>query len=217
MELFAGLVAIVFGLLLLTAGYRIFLALLPVIAFLVGLVTGLTLIHEITGEGFLASLLGVAVGIGLGVLFTALALMFWAVGVIIVLAGLGFSIGYALLPAIGIDLPLVSTLIGLAVGIAAGAAAVILRLPRAIIIGLTSLWGSGGMLAGAFTVLGTIGSDDLSFGGIHAVLAESPLWTLVWLVIGAVGMVVQWQTTDDFVLVVPGTDGMPTPRDPRLS
>ena len=217
MELFAGLVAIGFGLLLLTAGYRIFLALLPVIAFLVGLVTGLTLIHEITGEGFLASLLGVAVGIGLGVLFTALALMFWAVGVIIVLAGLGFSIGYALLPAIGIDLPLVSTLIGLAVGIAAGAAAVILRLPRAIIIGLTSLWGSGGMLAGAFTVLGTLGSDDLSFGGIPAVLAASPLWTLVWLVIGAVGMVVQWRTTDDFVLVVPGTDGLPTPRDPRLT
>jgi hypothetical protein len=217
MELFAGLVVIVFGLLLLTVGYRIFLALLPLIAFMVGLFTGMTLVHEITNEGFLTSLLSVAAGVGLAILFAALALLFWALGVIIALAGAGFAVGYALLPALGIDLPLVSILIGLLVGLAAGMAAVILRLPRALIIGLTSLWGAGGILAGAFTVLGTIGSDDLSFGGIHAVLAESPLWTLVWLVISAVGMVVQWQTTDDFVLTIPGTDGLPTPRDPRLS
>lgn len=217
MELFAGLVVIVFGLLLLTAGYRIFLALLPLIAFMVGLFTGMTLVHEITNEGFLTSLLSVAAGVGLAILFAALALMFWALGVIIALAGAGFAVGYALLPAIGVDLPLVSILIGLLVGLAAGMAAVILRLPRALIIGLTSLWGAGGILAGAFTVLGTIGSDDLSFGGIHAVLAESPLWTLVWLVISVVGMVIQWQTTDDFVLTVPGTDGLPTPRDPRLT
>lgn len=217
MELFAGLVVIVFGLLLLTAGYRIFLALLPLIAFMVGLFTGMTLVHEITNEGFITSLLSVAVGVGLAILFAALALMFWALGVIIALAGAGFAVGYALLPAIGVDLPLVSILIGLLVGLAAGMAAVILRLPRALIIGLTSLWGAGGILAGAFTVLGTIGSDDLSFGGIHAVLAESPLWTLVWLVISVVGMVVQWQTTDDFVLTIPGTEGLPTPRDPRLT
>ena len=217
MELFAGLVVVVFGLLLLTAGYRIFLALLPLIAFMVGLFTGMTLVHEITNEGFLTSLLSVAVGVGLAILFAALALMFWAVGVIIALAGAGFAVGYALLPAIGVDLPLVSIAIGVLVGLAAGMAAVILRLPRVLIIGLTSLWGAGGILAGAFTVLGTIGSDDLSFGGIHAVLAESPLWTLVWLVISAVGMVVQWQTTDDFVLTIPGTDGLPTPRDPRLT
>jgi hypothetical protein len=217
MELFAGLVVVVFGLLLLTAGYRIFLALLPLIAFMVGLFTGMTLVHEITNEGFLTSLLSVAVGVGLAILFAALALMFWAVGVIIALAGAGFAVGYALLPAIGVDLPLVSIAIGVLVGLAAGMAAVILRLPRVLIIGLTSLWGAGGILAGAFTVLGTIGSDDLSFGGIHAVLAESPLWTLVWLVISVVGMVVQWQTTDDFVLTIPGTDGLPTPRDPRLT
>ena len=217
MELFAGLVVIVFGLLLLTAGYRIFLALLPLIAFMVGLFTGMTLVHEITNEGFITSLLSVAVGVGLAILFAALALMFWALGVIIALAGAGFAVGYALLPAIGVDLPLVSILIGLLVGLAAGMAAVILRLPRALIISLTSLWGAGGILAGAFTVLGTIGSDDLSFGGIHAVLAESPLWTLVWLVISVVGMVVQWQTTDDFVLTIPGTEGLPTPRDPRLT
>jgi hypothetical protein len=217
MELFAGLVVIVFGLLLLTTGYRIFLALLPLIAFMVGLFTGMTLVHEITNEGFITSLLSVAVGVGLAILFAALALMFWALGVIIALAGAGFAVGYALLPAIGVDLPLVSIGIGLLVGLAAGMAAVILRLPRALIIGLTSLWGAGGILAGAFTVLGTIGSDDLSFGGIHAVLAESPLWTLVWLVISVVGMVVQWQTTDDFVLTIPGTEGLPTPRDPRLT
>jgi hypothetical protein len=217
MELFAGLVVVVFGLLLLTAGYRIFLALLPLIAFMVGLFTGMTLVHEITNEAFLTSLLSVAVGVGLAILFAALALMFWALGVIIALAGAGFAVGYALLPAIGVDLPLVSILIGVVAGLAAGFAAVILRLPRVLIIGLTSLWGAGGILAGAFTVLGTIGSDDLSFGGIHAVLGESPLWTLVWLVISVVGMVVQWQTTDDFVLTIPGSDGLPTPRDPRLT
>ena len=217
MELFAGLVVIVFGLLLLTGGYRIFLGLLPLIAFMVGLFTGMTLVHEITNEGFLTSLLSVAAGVGLAILFAVLALTFWAVGVVIVLAGAGFAVGYALLPAIGVDLPLVSILIGVVAGLAAGFAAVILRLPRALIIGLTSLWGAGGILAGAFTVLGTIGSDDLSFGGIHAVLAESPLWTLVWLVISVVGMVVQWRTTDDFALTIPGTDGLPSPRDPRLS
>src|SRR5688572_21268000 len=148
MELFAGLVVVVFGLLLLTAGYRIFLALLPLIAFMVGLFTGMTLVHEITNEGFLTSLLSVAVGVGLAILFAALALMFWALGVIIALAGAGFAVGYALLPAIGVDLPLVSIAIGLLVGLAAGMAAVILRLPRALIIGLTSLWGAGGILAG---------------------------------------------------------------------
>ncbi len=84
-------------------GYRIFRLLLPLLGFFVGLIVGAQVVASIFGEGFLASIIGIVAGLVVGLLFGALAYVWWWLGVVLVFGGMGYALGAAIFPAIGIE------------------------------------------------------------------------------------------------------------------
>ena len=145
------------------------------------------------------------------------AYFFWSIGVVIALAGAGFVVGYAILPALGLDADIIAALVGLVVAAVVAVAAILFRLPKLLIVFATAIWGAGAVLAGAFVILQIMSTEQLGNGGLDEVLTESPIWIPVWLVIAAAGVIFQLRQADDFVLAPPTPmDEVPNPPDPRL-
>ena len=219
MELITAIFVIAVGLLACFVGFRIFVLLLPLWGFVAGFVVGANAVVYFLGEGFMRGILGIIAGIVLGIVFAGLAVIWWWVGIVIAIAAMGYALGYAILPAIGIDIGLVNVLIGLLFAAAVAIAAVVLRLPRAIIIAVTALWGAGATVGAVLLLLGQVELEALGQGGVSAALSESILWSVVALGLAIVGMVVQFTTSDEVSLmpVAEGEAAAPTrPPDPRV-
>jgi hypothetical protein len=219
MELITAIFVIGVGLLAAFYGFRIFQLLLPLWGFVAGFVVGANVVVAILGTGFMRDVLGIVVGIVVGILFAGLAFLWWWVGVVFVIAAMGYALGYAILPALGIDIGLVNLLVGLAVAVAFAIVAVVLRLPRMIIVAITALWGAAAAVGGVLLLLGQVELEDLGYGGVDAALSESLLWTVVWLALAIVGIVVQIVTTEEVSLLPPGESTAaepPRPPDPRV-
>jgi hypothetical protein len=75
-DLILGLVAIAAGALFCFAGYLAFRLIIPLWGFFAGFAFGAGLISSITGDGFLRTLLGWAVGLGCALVFALLAYLF---------------------------------------------------------------------------------------------------------------------------------------------
>lgn len=202
MDLFAAFIALALGLAVLFLGFRLFLTLLPIMGFFVGFVAGAQFIGVvIDGEGFLQSVLGIVVGLITAVGFAVLALIWWWVGVIIAIGGMGFAIGYGVLGLFGLETELLSFLIGLAVAVLFVIAAVVLRLPRALVVAVTSLWGSAAVLAGIMILLQIIEPEDLGYGALSGVVSDSIFWTIAWIVLALVGVAAQMMMTEEIPLI----------------
>jgi len=207
MDLLAALILIAIGAAALFVGFKLWLVLLPIFGFFVGFVVGAELIATWLGDGFLSNVLGIVVGAAVAVVFAFLAIFWWWLGVILVIAGFGFAIGYGLLPAIGLDADVLSWVIGLTVAAIFVVAAVVLRMPRALVIVVTSLWGSGAVLAGVLVILNQIDVEDLGFGAINQVISESFFWFMAWIALAVVGMAAQAFTSDPISLVPDDASG----------
>ena len=222
-DFFLGLIWILIGAAALLAGYRFFRVLLPIFGFLAGFVIGAQAVATIFNEGFLASLLGILAGIGLGLLLAFISYIWWWLGVIIAVGAMGYAIGYGILPLIGIDLDLVNVLIGLAFGIAVAAVAALFQLPRLLVIFWTSVWGAATAIIGFLMVIGRVSSEDLGYGGIDQYVNHEWFWLAAWVALAAVGVVIQLTTSDEYDIVPPGdstfTGGpsVPPPQDHRVS
>src|SRR6187455_2155417 len=164
MDLLAAIILIAVGAAALFVGFRLWLILLPIFGFFVGFVVGAELISTWLGDGFLQNVLGIVVGAVTAVIFAFLAIFWWWAGVVLV---------YGLLPAIGMDAEVLSWVIGLTIAAIFVVAAVVLRLPRALVIVASSLWGSGAVLAGVLVILNQIAVEDLGFGAVDQVISES--------------------------------------------
>ena len=194
-DLFVALIAVSVGLVAVFFGYRLFRAVLPVFGFVLGAIVGAQAVNLIFGDGFLSTILSIITAVVVGLVFGVLAYAFWALGVILVIGGMGFAIGSALLPAFGLDADVISWVIGAAVALGFAAAAFVLRLPRAIVTVVTALWGAGATLGGVMVLLQIIEPEELGFGGVDAVVSESFLWLLAFIALAVVGAVFQAFTT----------------------
>jgi len=197
MDLFVALIAVAIGLVACFFGYRLFRAVLPVFGFVVGAIVGAQAVFLIFNEGIFATLLSIVAAVVVGIVFGLLAYFWWALGIVLAVGGMGFAIGNALLPALNLDLDIVSWLLGLAVGLGFALAAIVLRLPRVIVIAVTALWGAGATLGGVLIVLQQIEPEELGYGAVDAVVSESFVWLLIYLALAAVGAVWQAMTTSD--------------------
>ena len=196
-DLFVALIAISIGLVAVFFGYRLFRAVLPVFGFVLGAIVGAQAVFLIFNEGIFATILSIVTAVAVGLVFGVLAYFFWALGVILVVGGMGFAIGSALLPAFGLDADVLSWLIGLAVGLGFALAAFVLRLPRAIVVVVTALWGAGATLGGLMVLLQIIEPEELGFGGVDAVVSESFFWLLVFVALAVLGAIFQAFTTSE--------------------
>lgn len=201
MELLVAILAMLVGLAALFAGYRLFRELLPLFGFVVGFFAGAGFIADLLGEGFLQGVLGIVIGLALGLGFALIAHTWWWLGVIIAIGGFGFAIGFGVLPALGIDIAIVNYLVGLAVGMVLAIAAVVLRLPRAIVIVESALWGAAAVVAAFLVLIGQVDVEQLGTGTVEAATDASGLWWLVWLGLAIVGVAAQLATSRDYDLL----------------
>ncbi|HEY7847313.1 MAG TPA: DUF4203 domain-containing protein [Candidatus Limnocylindria bacterium] len=201
MDVFVALVTAAIGLIALFFGYRIFKLLLPLLGFFVGLIVGAQVVASIFGEGFLASVIGVVAGLVVGLLFGALAYVWWWLGVILVFAGMGYALGVSILPAFGLELDLVSVLIGLAVAAVFAIGAIVLRMPKLVVIGVTALWGSGATIAAWLVFIDQLQPDQLGYGAVSAVVAHSTFYLIVYFAVAVIGMAFQLASTREYELM----------------
>lgn len=198
-------IVIVSGLVALFAGFRLFLILLPIWGLIVGFAAGAQVMALILGEGFLGSVLGIVLGIVTGLVFALLSYLWWWIGVIVVVGAAGYALGYAVLPAMGVNADFIAFLIGIGVALVFAFAAVVLRLPRILVIIATSFWGSAAVIAGLLILIGEIQPEDIVNGAVASVVSNSLLWLIVYLVLAVVGALAQFTTTSSIVLE-PGGD-----------
>src|SRR5512137_289667 len=114
----AGMIGILFGLVLCFAGYRFFLILLPIWGFFFGFGFGIQTMQALLGDGSVATITSWVVGFIVALVFAVLAYLFYIAAVALIAGSLGYSAAVGLLMAIGMNMNFIVWLIGIAAGVA---------------------------------------------------------------------------------------------------
>ena len=195
-ELFcATMIALLFGLAITFGGYRLFLVLLPIWGFFFGFGLGAQTLQLLFGYGFLATISSWVVGFIVGALFGVLSYMFYIFGVAILAGSLGYALGVSLMVWIGLPPGFITWLIGIIVGVVLVVITLVFNLQKYMIVVGTSIIGSG-LLIGTL-MLGVVGVGLVRFldNPIQSMLQNSPLWTILFLVLVVAGIIVQLRAT----------------------
>ena len=195
----AGGLLLFLGSLIAFGGYRLFLVLLPIYGFFFGLSFGAHSVQALFGDGFLSTTTSWVVGFFAGLIFALLSYLFWVFAVALVAGSLGYALVAGFFSLFGADLDVLVWILGVAVGIAFGIAAVVLNLQKAIVIVATAL-------LGAYTIVGTFlflfepdaTPASLAEGGAKMIMDDHPLWFLIFAVVAAVGMIFQFQVNRSY-------------------
>jgi hypothetical protein len=191
-----GLLGLVLGAAFAFAGYRWFLLLLPIWGLFVGFMVGAGATATLLGEGFLASVLGIGVGIVVAIVFALLSWFYWWGAVLVVAGTLAYWITHWLLVVIGFNADgFVTFAIALAAGLAVAFVALMANAPKYVAIVLTAFAGAAWFAAGIGLILGIVKPDDLSNGSLVAVYTQGWLWIAIWAVVAAAGIIAQLQMT----------------------
>jgi hypothetical protein len=190
-----SLIAILIGLALTLSGYRFFIILLPIWGFFAGFSATGTTIRGVWGTGFFNTVFSWVIGLLVGLLFAVLAYLFYYAAIIILGATVGYMLGIGFMTWIGFQLGFISVMVGLILAVIFAFGVWYLKVPKLLIIILTSLAGAASLLAGVFLAFGTIPLADLQWGAVGAVVRQSWWWTLVYLALAGIGVAAQWVMT----------------------
>ena len=196
---FSSLLIILLGFALCFAGYRFFVILVTIWGFVAGFQFGATIFTNIFGEGFLRTVVSWVVGLLVALFAAAIAYLFYEAAVILLAGFIGYEIGIGIMTWFGFQPGFVPFLVGLAVALALAALAVVLRFPKILIIVLTAFAGAGAILAGFFLAFGRISLAELQFGTVGALVRDSWIWSVLFLALTGVGILIQWGTTEHYV------------------
>ena len=186
-----GLIGLLFGLVLTFAGYRLFLALLPIWGFFFGLVLGAQAIQAIFGQAFLATVTSWVVGFIVAVIFAVLAYLFYIVAVAIIAGSLGYAAAIGLLGLLGLSFGLLVWLIGLVAGVALAIVVIYFNIQKWIIEFATAFLGAGTIVGIFLLLFGGLPTSQLVQNPVQLALKASPFWTIVFFILGIVGFVAQ--------------------------
>lgn len=197
---FVSLLQLLFGLAFLLGGFRLFVLLLPLWGFFAGFLVTAQALQELLGGGFLASISSWVFGFVVGALCAVAAYFFYYAAVTILCATVGYELGVGLMAGLGVTSGAVLFIVGLIVAAALAAAVIVFDLPRAFIVALTALAGAGMLLTGVLLALGRVSLGELSWGIVGASIRASWFWSLLYLALAAVGIVVQMRTPEGYTL-----------------
>ena len=198
-----GVIGILFGLMALLAGYRLFLVLLPVWGFFAGFVIGAQALQALFGTGFLSEVISWIAGLAVGILFAVLSYLFYLVGVAILAGSIGYALGAGIIFAISPDWNLLAFLVGIVAAIAVAALVILLNIQKWVIILLTSIGGAGAIIAGLLIMFGVISLADIGQNAIISYWRENWLWYLIGIALVVVGFFVQARSTSQYNIEPP--------------
>ena len=188
-----AMIALIFGLVVVFGGYRLFLVLLPIWGFFAGFLVGTQTIQFIFGDAFLGTVTGWVVGFFVGLLFAVLSYLFYIVAVGVVSFSAGYAAGVALLQWIFNfeDSGFLVWIIGVVVGIAVAILVLRFNLQKYAIIVITAF---GGTSAIVYTILATFYSVDvlsLIENPVALAVDNSWWWFLFFVVVAGTGVYFQ--------------------------
>jgi hypothetical protein len=190
-----SMIALFFGFVLAFGGYRFFLVLLPIFGFFFGFSFGAQAIQAIFGGGFLSSVTSWVVGFFFGAAFAVMSYLFYFFAVTVIAGALGYSLGVGIMQAIGFDFGLIEWLVGVVVAIVVAFGVLILNIQKWVVMIATALLGAGTIVGTFLFLFGGLPSDQLVQNPVRVALQNSPLWMIVFVIVAAVGVVVQYETT----------------------
>jgi hypothetical protein len=181
------------GAAILLAGYRFFLVMLPIWGFFGGLWLGAYAVTLILGTGFLATTTGLVVGFVVGIIGAVLSYLFYTVGVVIIAAAFGGAVGSGIMSAIGFDPGLLLAIVTVISALVAAGLTLLLNLQKYVLIVLTAMAGAVLVVLAGMLAFGQITPAELQSGAnlIQPIFQGSWFWGIVWLVLTAMGVVVQ--------------------------
>ena len=185
-----GLIALGVGTAFTFYGFKFFLVLLPLWAFVIGFAAGGQAISQLFNEGFLATVSGWVVGFLLGAVFAVISYLWYWAAIVLLGGGLGYTIGVGLMGWLHID-GFLAVVVGVIVGAVFAAGTILLRAPRILVVIFTSLGGAATVVGGALMIIGRIPVSGFGDGLLAAAIADSLVWFVIWIAVAALGVVYQ--------------------------
>jgi len=193
-QILVGLLAIGIGLAWAFYGLKLFAILLPLWAFLFGLVSGAQWGQEVFGEGFFATTLSWGIGIVFGLILAVIS-YFWYYAAIVILAGaLGYALAVGLFVALGSGTGVIVVLIGLIVGAIFAVGTFMLGVPILLVMVVSALTGSIAVINGVFIIFGQFTVQDLNAGLFGSLFNQGLVATIAFIVLAVVALM--WQIRD---------------------
>ena len=195
-QILVGIVAIVVGLAWAFYGFKAFIILLPIWAFLVGFAAGASWIQQLFGDGFFATVTSWVGGLVVGIVLAVLS-YFWYYAAVVILGGaLGYTLVAGFLGSFGMD-GIVAIALGLAAGAIVAFITIILAVPAWLVVILSAVGGAVAAVNGALILIGRIQLEDISFGLGQGLAADPIIATIGVIVIAAAGIVYQMRDLAD--------------------
>ena len=194
----AGLIGILFGLVLAFAGYRFFLILLPIWGFFFGLAFGAQTVQALFGQAFLATVTSWVVGFIVGLAFAVLSYLFYFIAVALIAGALGYAVTVGLVTALGVPMGWLLWIIGVVVGIVVAIVVLRFNLQKWAIIIATSVLGAG-VIVGTMVLLFNPAAQALQ-NPVRVALATSPLLVIVFLAVAVLGVIAQVRVNRNYTL-----------------
>jgi hypothetical protein len=190
-DILLGLLAIVAGGAMLFAGQFVLRLVIPIWGFFAGFAFGAGIVADLADERFLGTVLGWVLGLVFAVLFAVLAYLYFYVAVTLAMAAFGFAIGSGLVVALGIDWNWVAVLLGAAVGLVLGLVSIFVNMPAIVLVVFSSIAGAVGVVGGVMLLVGSLNSADFTRGDFTSTVDNGWAWSLLLVVLAAVGIVSQ--------------------------
>lgn len=193
-----GFIALLFGLVVVFGGYRLFLVLLPIWGFFAGFFLGAQTMDFLFNAGFLATVTGWVVGFFAGLLFALLSYLFYFVAVGVVSFSLGYGAAVGILGWIGLEGGFLVWLIAVVVGVALALVVYFFNLQKYAIIIATAVGGTGVIIYTLLAMFDSTIAVSLLNNPVRLAIENSFWWLLFFLVVAGLGIVVQIQANRAF-------------------
>ena len=198
MNIFFAILCGLVGILLLLGGFRLARFLIPLWGFVAGLSLGGAIVSDMTTTPFLATILGVSVGIIAGLVMAVFAYLYYSVAVIVLAGALGYWVGSGFIQLLGFNVGVISTFVGLSLGVIVGLFALFGNAPKYVLITLTSIAGAMISVGGVLLLFNVIPLSQFNYAVAHAAISNSFIWTLVTVALAIAGGVAQVRTTQNY-------------------
>ena len=190
-DLFLGILAVLAGAFFCFRGQLVLRFVIPIWGAFAGFSLGAGLVASISGDRFLGTVLGWSLGFVLALVFAIFAYLYYAVGVVIAMASIGFALGASLIVALGVDWNWVIILVGIAFGALLAVAAIVTDLPMLLLILLSAIGGATVVVTGLMLLFGVVNSADFADDAYTSRIHDDWWWYLTFLVLAIAGALSQ--------------------------
>ncbi len=190
-----GAIAVLVGLFFCFRGYLAMRVVIPIWGAFAGFMLGAGLVASFANEGFLVSVLGWAVGAGVGLLFALLAYLYFEIAVFIAMGAIGFALGTSAMVVLGVTWSWLIVLVGVAVGVVLALIAIVADMPMAILTVLTAFGGANVAVVGLMLLFGVLSIADFDSTMTTQSLDDDWWWYAIYLGLAVFGMIAQLRST----------------------